>query len=591
MLIKITYDSWQKQYKTPFGAVKANNVVKWSIKADEEIQGAALWLTKSQETPVAYPMSYDEQTQMYTTQVKVGTSGLYNYYFAVKQNHQIMYVDQGLFGKGHLTESDHNLNQFQLTCYDDAAPKVDWYQKGIVYQIFPDRFANGNPNGEVIGRKRNSFLYATKEDTPYYIKDSNGDITRWDFFGGNLAGIRKKIPYLKKLGVTTIYLNPIFLAKSNHRYDTTDFMKIDPMLGDENDLADLINELHKNNMHLIMDGVFNHVGVDSIYFQGAIKDKNSHYYSWFNFQDYPTKYQSWWGVQSLPTVNKNNPEYQDLIYGDHGVLDKWKADGWRLDVADELPMDFLRNIRKRLNKEKCPVLIGEVWEDASNKFVNGEYRPYTAGDNLMGVMNYPVRNFIISLLSAKDSTVNIGAMNDFALMIENYPTNFLHNCLNNIGTHDTVRIKTVLNNNENLIRMAFSLLFMLPGVPCIYYGDEAGLAGNKDPDNRRYFPWGHEDHELIEYVSAWTKVRKQNEVLVNGKIGFINLSAGVNGIVRYDDKELIIYCFNCTNEDVIPSRGKCSFYCLPDSIVEKLKIVLDQIHLKAQTDFIQKISL
>lgn len=588
--MKVTYDSWQEKYKTPFGAVKAGNVVKWSITVDQIIQGAVLWLTKSQETPVAYPLSYDEQTNMYTTEVKIGTSGLYNYYFAIKQSDQVVYVDQGLFGKAHLTSNDHDLNQFQLTCYDNAIPKVDWYQNGVVYQIFPDRFANGNPHGEVIGRKKNSFIYATKEDTPFYIKDSDGNIARWDFFGGNLAGIKKKIPYLKQIGVTTLYLNPIFLAQSNHRYDTTDFMKIDPMLGDEQDLTDLINDLHQNGMHLILDGVFNHVGIDSIYFQAAIKDKNSHYRSWFNFQDYPEKYQSWWGVKSLPTVNKDNPEYQDLIYGDQGVLAKWKVDGWRLDVADELPMAFLRNIRIRLDQEKCPVLIGEVWEDASNKFVNGEYRPYTAGDNLMGVMNYPIRNFIISLLSAKDSTIEIEAMNDFARLIEDYPTDFLHNCLNNIGTHDTVRIKTVLNNNDNLVMMAFGLLFMLPGVPCIYYGDEAGLIGGKDPDNRRYFPWGREDQQLTDRVSDWTKIRKQNEVLVDGKIGFVHLAAGVNGIVRYNEQKIIVYCLNCTNEDIIPSSEKYSFYCLPDSIIDEVKKTLDQIQLKAQTDFMKKIS-
>lgn len=585
--MEIIYNSWQKQYKTPFGAIKAGNTAQWSIKVDQEIQAAALWLTKTQETPVAYPMHYDEQTGMYTVHVKIGTSGLYNYYFAIKQNEKITYVDQGLFGKGHITESN-NLNQFQLTCYDQELPKVDWYQNGIVYQIFPDRFANGNAHGEIIGRKKNSFIYATKEDTPYYIKNSEGEVERWDFFGGNLKGIQKKIPYLKQLGVTVIYLNPIFLATSNHRYDTNDFMKIDPMLGDEEDLANLINALHKNNMHLILDGVFNHVGINSIYFQKAIKDKNSPYYSWFNFQDYPTKYQSWWGVKSLPTVNKDNDKYQNLIYGSHGVLTKWQVDGWRLDVADELPMFFLRNIRTRLIKENCPILIGEVWEDASNKFVNGEYRQYTAGNNLMGVMNYPLRNFIISLLTARDSTIEVGAINDIALIIEHYPTGFLRNCLNNIGTHDTARIKTVLNNNENMVLMAFGLLFMMPGVPCIYYGDEAGLIGKKDPDNRRYFPWGCENQKLINCVSDWTKIRKQNEVLVTGKVGFIHLSPGVNCIVRYDDKELMLYCVNCTNEDVIPSRERISYYCLPKTIIEKTKTILDQVHLKAQTDFFKK---
>lgn len=590
--MKVTYDSWQKQYKTPFGAIQANTLVTWTIAIDQPVQEADLWLTKLNEDPVAYPMNYNDETQKYETQVRVGSSGLYNYYFAIKQNNQMFYVDQGLFGQGRLRQDDHNLKQYQLICYERKVPQVDWYNQGVVYQIFPDRFANGNPYGEITGRKKNSFLYATEEDTPYYIKNSRGEITRWDFFGGNLAGIRKKLPYLKKLGVNTIYLNPIFLATSNHRYDTVDYMKIDPMLGDEDDLRGLIHDLHQNGMHLLLDGVFNHVGQESIYFQEAIKDKSSHYYSWFNFIDYPEKYQSWWGVSSLPEVNKSNPEYQDFIYGDHGVLAKWmkdQVDGWRLDVADELPMDFLRNIRNRLMKENCQVMIGEVWEDASDKFVNSEYRPYTFGDNLTGVMNYPVRNFIVGLLTSENNDAEIALMNKLALLVEHYPTNFLRNCLNNIGTHDTVRIKTALQNDEKLVLLAFGLMFMLPGVPCIYYGDEAGLIGDKDPDNRRFFPWGRESRSLIAQVSKWINVRKQNPVLVKGKIGFLHIATGINAIVRYDEKVIMVYCINKNKAETVLAKENLAFYCLPKTIAEEVAAELDQTKLSGEDSILRKI--
>lgn len=590
--MKVTYDSWQKQYKTPFGAIQANTLVTWAIAIDQPVQEADLWLTKLNEDPVAYPMNYNDETQKYETQVRVGSSGLYNYYFAIKQNNQMFYVDQGLFGQGRLRQDDHNLKQYQLICYERKVPQVDWYDQGVVYQIFPDRFANGNPYGEVTGRKKNSFLYATEEDTPYYIKNSRGEITRWDFFGGNLAGIRKKLPYLKKLGVNTIYLNPIFLATSNHRYDTVDYMKIDPMLGDEDDLRGLIHDLHQNGMHLLLDGVFNHVGQESIYFQEAIKDKSSHYYSWFNFIDYPEKYQSWWGVSSLPEVNKSNPEYQDFIYGDHGVLAKWmkdQVDGWRLDVADELPMDFLRNIRNRLMKENCQVMIGEVWGDASDKFVNSEYRPYTFGDNLTGVMNYSVRNFIVGLLTSENNDAEIALMNKLALLVEHYPTNFLRNCLNNIGTHDTVRIKTALQNDEKLVLLAFGLMFMLPGVPCIYYGDEAGLIGDKDPDNRRFFPWGRESRSLIAQVSKWINVRKQNPVLVKGKIGFLHIATGINAIVRYDEKVIMVYCINKNKAETVLAKENLAFYCLPKTIAEEVAAELDQTKLSGEDSILRKI--
>lgn len=591
--MKVTYDSWQKQYKTPFGAIQANTLVTWAIAIDQPVQEADLWLTKLNEDPVAYPMNYNDETQKYETQVRVGSSGLYNYYFAIKQNNQMFYVDQGLFGQGRLRQDDHNLKQYQLICYERKVPQVDWYDQGIVYQIFPDRFANGNPYGEVTGRKKNSFLYATEEDTPYYVKNSRGEITRWDFFGGNLAGIRKKLPYLKKLGVNTIYLNPIFLATSNHRYDTVDYMKIDPMLGDEDDLRGLIHDLHQNGMHLLLDGVFNHVGQESIYFQEAIKDKSSHYYSWFNFIDYPEEYQSWWGVSSLPEVNKSNPEYQDFIYGDHGVLAKWmkdQVDGWRLDVADELPMDFLRNIRNRLMKENCQVMIGEVWGDASDKFVNSEYRPYTFGDNLTGVMNYPVRNFIVGMLTSENNDAEIALMNKLALLVEHYPTNFLRNCLNNIGTHDTVRIKTALQNDEKLVLLAFGLMFMLPGVPCIYYGDEAGLIGDKDPDNRRFFPWGRESRSLIAQVSKWINVRKQNPVLVKIKIGFLHIATGINAIVRYDEKVIMVYCINKNKAETVLAKENFTFYCLPKTIAEEVAAELDQTKLSGEDSILRKIS-
>lgn len=591
--MKVTYDSWQKQYKTPFGAIQANTLVTWAIAIDQPVQEADLWLTKLNEDPVAYPMNYNDETQKYETQVRVGSSGLYNYYFAIKQNNQMFYVDQGLFGQGRLRQDDHNLKQYQLICYERKVPQVDWYDQGVVYQIFPDRFANGNPYGEVTGRKKNSFLYATEEDTPYYVKNSRGEITRWDFFGGNLAGIRKKLPYLKKLGVNTIYLNPIFLATSNHRYDTVDYMKIDPMLGDEDDLRGLIHDLHQNGMHLLLDGVFNHVGQESIYFQEAIKDKSSHYYSWFNFIDYPEEYQSWWGVSSLPEVNKSNPEYQDFIYGDHSVLAKWmkdQVDGWRLDVADELPMDFLRNIRNRLMKENCQVMIGEVWGDASDKFVNSEYRPYTFGDNLTGVMNYPVRNFIVGLLTSENNDAEIALMNKLALLVEHYPTNFLRNCLNNIGTHDTVRIKTALQNDEKLVLLAFGLMFMLPGVPCIYYGDEAGLIGDKDPDNRRFFPWGRESRSLIAQVSKWINVRKQNPVLVKSKIGFLHIATGINAIVRYDEKVIMVYCINKNKAETVLAKENFAFYCLPKTIAEEVAAELDQTKLSGEDSILRKIS-
>ncbi|WP_335755323.1 alpha-amylase family glycosyl hydrolase [Tetragenococcus halophilus] len=228
--------------------------------------------------------------------------------------------------------------------------------------------------------KKNSYIYATEEDDPLYVKDADGEILRWDFFGGNFKGILQKIPYLKELGVNGIYLNPIFEASSNHRYDTADYFAIDPVLGTQEDFETLVNTLHENDMRLILDGVFSHVGQNSRYFnvygnygkdKGAYNDRYSPYYSWFTFYDYPDDYASWWGIKDLPEVNKEDPGFQAFIYGNtNSVLSKWNqlgVDGWRLDVADELSDEFIKGIRKNLENFPEKVLLGEVWEDASNK--------------------------------------------------------------------------------------------------------------------------------------------------------------------------------------------------------------------------------
>ena len=392
-----------------------------------------------------------------------------------------------------------------------------------------------------------------------YIYDENHKIARWDFYGGNLRGIIAKLPYLKRLGVTALYLNPIFEASSNHRYDTNDYLKIDPMLGTEEDFKMLVTMLHENDMHLILDGVFNHVGKNSRYFNaghlygeqtGAANDKNSSYYEWFNFKHYPDQYDCWWGVDDLPTVNKDNPSYQQFIYGERGsVLTKWNdlgVDGWRLDVADELPDDFLREIRHNLDRYDDRILIGEVWEDASSKVSYGHRRPYVSGDNLYGTMNYPLRQWVISLLNGHCDLIKAGE--DLLTLVENYPRNFLLDCLNNLGTHDTERILTVLNQSVPLVKIAFALLFNLPGIPCVYYGDEAGVEGGKDPDNRRYFPWGHENAELQKAVHYWADIRQECESLKEGQTGIMIAGNEVMGLIRYTADSATLLLVNRENQ-------------------------------------------
>lgn len=597
---QIHYNAWQADYKQPFGALQVGNDVSFTLKVDcQDVTQVAVGITKLDENTVFYPLDVVENVSAtYSGKVKITTSGLYHYYFRVRRaNNPTLYFGHLHGGDGCETTDVTKVAPFQLTCYDHQVPRPEWYRNAVFYQIFPDRFFNGNPRGEISGKKPNTFIYATTNDRPMYIFDENHNIARWDFFGGNLRGIIAKIPYLKTLGITAIYLNPIFEASSNHRYDTNDFLKIDPMLGTEEDFKVLLETLHQNDMHLILDGVFNHVGKNSRYFNvgglygektGAANDQNSSYYDWFTFKHYPDKYDSWWGVEDLPTVNKDNPSYQQFIYGEKGsVLAKWNdlgVDGWRLDVADELPDDFLRAIRKNLDRYDDMILIGEVWEDASTKVSYGHRRPYVNGDNLYGVMNYPLRRWIIDLLSSQVDLNKVGE--NLITLVENYPRNFLLDCLNNLGTHDTERMLSILDGNVELMKIAFALLFNLPGVPCIYYGDEAGVEGMKDPDNRRYFPWGHENHELQKAVHYWANVRQENESLKEGQTGVVIGGNETFGLIRYTEDDATLLLVN--RENMIAVARDLQFMHVPESLQRAIIKRVDGLRMQPySTRFIE----
>lgn len=418
--------------------------------------------------------------------------------------------------------------------------------------------------------QKNSFIYATEEDEPFYIKNQKNEIARWDFFGGNFKGIQEKIPYLQELGITALYLNPIFEATSNHRYDTNDYFKVDSVLGTEEDFRSLIAALHTAGIAVVLDGVFSHVGKDSRYFNisglygddtGAARDPKSRYFDWFTFNHYPDDYKSWWGVSDLPEVRKDNPSYQEFIYGDlDSVLSKWTSmgvDGWRLDVADELTDDFIAGIRKNLLAYQEKILIGEVWEDASNKIAYDTRRKYVFGDHLQGVMNYPLRQQILDLLNQSRSLQDI--CEEMIRYQENYPADFYYNQLNNIGTHDTERILTMLDGSVEAMDQAWGLMFMMPGIPCVYYGDEAGLTGGKDPDNRKFFPWNSIDPRLFKNCQKWIERRKKYDVLKQGQFfPFYSQTQQIFGIIRYTEQAYVIYALNLSDEEQSLNVGELS---------------------------------
>ncbi|MDR1262123.1 MAG: glycoside hydrolase family 13 protein [Oscillospiraceae bacterium] len=445
---------------------------------------------------------------------------------------------------------------FQLTVYDPAFAPPRWMREAVVYQILPDRFyAYGKPASIPEGR----FLHNDWYDAPGMgIDPGSHDYHARDFYGGTLEGVRLKLPYLAELGVTCLYLNPIFEAPSNHRYDTTDYLKIDPMLGTEHDLVSLCESACGYGIRVMLDGVFSHVGSTSPYFQDAVADSGSPYRAWFTFKRWPHEYDCWWGVPSLPNVNEMEPSYMDfMLRSADAVVPYWTRAGiagWRLDVADELPMPFLRQLRetvKRVNPDAC--LLGEVWENASCKIVYDELRSYVLGDTLDSAMNYPLRGaliaFLIGTITAPQAARQIDAL------MEQYPKPFAYALMNLMGSHDRARILNALvgvtgesipRANQGQLRLtdgqralAKARLFMLfdflaawPGMPTIYYGDEAGMEGASDPYCRAAYPWEREDAEIRERFRTALTLRRKNPPLTVGEVRLVAPDDDVLIIVR-----------------------------------------------------------
>lgn len=501
--------------------------------------------------------------------------GLYYYTFEIEGEG---FISCGDMENGVISDKE---NGFLLTVCSKDYQTPDWFKGGVMYQIFPDRFCK---NGTMPDIKRKIF----RQDwggIPSYKPNAQGKVLNNDFFGGNFKGIQSKLGYLHDLGVTVIYLNPIFEAASNHRYDTSDYMNIDPVLGRKEDFCELVNAAREYDIRIILDGVFNHTGDDSVYFNkyghypsvGAYQSKDSPYYNWYSFQEFPEKYSSWWGIDILPEVNENSEDYQHFIFGEDGVLKYWLQygiGGYRLDVADELPDFFLKKLRKSV-KEGDPnaIIIGEVWEDASNKIAYSKRREYLQGYELDSVMNYPLKDGIIRYIQTGDES---SLLRIIRALINHYPKQTLDCLMNILGTHDTARILTVLGgiycqNKDEMasekayltpelkeiaikkLKMAAVLQYTLPGVPCVYYGDEIGMEGHIDPFCRRCFDWEHLNNDLIEFYTKLGWIRKEfKDIFKNGEFKELFVNDGLIYYKRKNDYgEIYVYTNNSEKSIVL----------------------------------------
>lgn len=499
-------------------------------------------------------------------QLSFAEPGLYFYWFRLGGR-------RAALGEDRNAEFSDSASAYQILVYRECFATPAWFKGGIMYQIFPDRFFK---SGEILVEK-GKWLHRDWHETPEFRPNEKGKILNNDFFGGNFRGILKKLDYLQSLHVTVIYLNPIFRAFSNHRYDTGDYMQLDPMLGSEEDFAALVSECGKRGIRLILDGVFNHTGDDSRYFNkygtydeiGAYQSKDSKYYSWYNFRHFPDKYDSWWGIDVLPAVNENCPSYIDFITGENGVLRRWMKyplGGFRLDVADELPDEFIAKIRSAVKSANGDaVVIGEVWEDASNKIAYSTRRKYFQGEELDSVMNYPLKDAIINFVVSGNTSL---LRRTVGMLLDHYPKCVLDSLMNILGTHDTVRVLTALGgvcayNKEEMavlklsaeqravaterLKIAAILLYTFFGVPCIYYGDEIGMEGYSDPFCRNPFAWDLIDEDILSHYRWLGELRSRYTVFRDGD--YRELYHDDNCIVfeRRKGKEAVITVANLGN--------------------------------------------
>lgn len=577
-----------------------------------------------------YPMekvANDRLFDYYEHTVKLGTERV-EYYFEVHSGQMVCYYNS--VGVCSTVENYYN---FSIT---PSFTTPDWAKGAIFYQIYVDRFYNGDPDNDV------------EKDEYFYIGEGTDHVKDWDkypasmgvreFYGGDIAGVMQKLDYLQDLGVEAIYLNPIFVSPSNHKYDIQDYDYIDPHFGkivkDEGELlqrdeagnlicdpehpnknasryicrvtdkenleasnalfAEFVEEVHRRGMKVILDGVFNHCGSFNKwldreciyenaegYEKGAFVAWDSPYRNFFKFREdvwpYNPHYDGWWGHDTLPKLNyEESPQLFNYIMqiGRKWVSPPYNVDGWRLDVAADLGQTgeynhyFWKEFRRNV-KEANPnaIVLAEHYGDPVD---------WLRGDQWDTVMNYdafmePITWFLTGVEKHSDEYRGdlLGNADAFFGSMRHYMTRFntqsLHVAMNELSNHDHSRFLTRTNHevgrtatrgpeaaDQNVDKALFRLAVMIqmtwPGAPTIYYGDEAGLCGWTDPDNRRTYPWGKEDHELIRYHKELIQIHKEYQALKTGSILFLNGEYQLITYGRFDAQSRVVVAINMSQE-------------------------------------------
>lgn len=535
--------------------------------------------------------SLEDGKDLYVTEISasefgISTGGLLFYEFLLLRGEHTLFTSS-------INNSDFELKtysdkRFSLLVYRSDFSVPEWFGKGIMYHIFVDRFAKGDVGP--INRDDIEINDDWENGIPQFAQYQGAPLKNNMFFGGNLVGICDKLDYIASLGTMVIYLSPIFKAYSNHKYDTGDYSAVDDMFGGEDALLELIEKAEKRGIKIILDGVFNHTGDDSLYFNkygkypsvGAYQSKASPYCNWYTFSSFPDKYDAWWGIEILPKLNLNNEDCADYFVGDGGIIEKYTKmgiGGWRLDVADELPDHFLERIRSKAYESSNgnAVIIGEVWENAAVKVSYGKRRKYFQGSQLDSVMNYPLKNGIVDFVRYGDADALYNVLTE---LYSSYPECVCNSLMNILGTHDTERILTVLGGDEardatnaelstkkindaekaraiKYLKIASVLQYTAFGIPSVFYGDEVGMEGYHDPFCRRPFPWGNENPEILEHYKKLGALRLRETALIKGGFNVLEHGESTIAFERYDKENRI--CIAANRSDgyyVLKASGK-----------------------------------
>ncbi|MCF0215635.1 MAG: glycoside hydrolase family 13 protein [Fibrobacteraceae bacterium] len=409
-----------------------------------------------------------------------------------------------------------------------------WVKDAVFYQIFPDRFCKSD-RYQAVGN------FVDWESLP----------TRENMFGGNLAGIIDKLSYIAGLGVNALYLCPIFKSNSNHRYHTVDYFEIDPVLGSMKDFETLVEKAHSLGLRVILDGVFNHCSRGFFQFNSVMElGKNSPYTDWFHIHGYPLNaysgkpnYECWWNLPALPKFNTSTPAVRNFLFSVAEFWTKKGIDGWRLDVPNEIDDDsFWQEFRRRVKKiNPHAYIVGEIWDEPSR---------WLRGDQFDGVMNYPFRRAVLKYLFDKEPCSCL----EFCEKLQNaFPEGRFGASMNLLGSHDTTRLVSQPCSDWSRVRLALAILFFTPGALCLYYGDEIGMEGGKDPDNRRSFPWKNlkklQKSPIYGFICEMLELRRKTPSLRKGSFQVVPRFDGFSILRKFGKSGLELRAFTPKNND------------------------------------------